>query len=124
MSSVTTRPAPVTTRQRLGNVLVERGYLTVAQLEDSLVIQEKSDSNKLLGEVLVECEFCTEDQVVEALAVEYEIPYAKLESRLFDSKIVDVLSREVIEKNLIFPLFVIRDTLTLAVSEPSNQFFD
>ena len=122
MSSVTTRPAPVTTRQRLGNVLVERGYLTVAQLEDSLVIQEKSDSNKLLGEVLVECEFCTEDQVVEALAVEYEIPYAKLESRLFDSKIVDVLSREVIEKNLIFPLFVIRDTLTLAVSEPSNQF--
>lgn len=122
MSSVTTRPAPVTTRQRLGNVLVERGYLTVAQLEDSLVIQEKSDSNKLLGEVLVECEFCTEDQVVEALAVEYEIPYAKLESRLFDSKIVDVLSREVIEKNLILPLFVIRDTLTLAVSEPSNQF--
>ena len=122
MSSVTTRPAPVTTRQRLGNVLVERGYLTVAQLEDALVIQEKSDSNKLLGEVLVECEFCTEDQVVEALAVEYEIPYAKLESRLFDSKIVDVLSREVIEKNLILPLFVIRDTLTLAVSEPSNQF--
>lgn len=122
MSSVTTRPAPVTTRQRLGNVLVERGYLTVAQLEDALVIQEKSDSNKLLGEVLVECEFCTEDQVVEALAVEYEIPYAKLESRLFDSKIVDVLSREVIEKNLVLPLFVIRDTLTLAVSEPSNQF--
>ena len=122
MSSVTTRPAPVTTRQRLGNVLVERGYLTVAQLEDALVIQDKSDSNKLLGEVLVECEFCTEDQVVEALAVEYEIPYAKLESRLFDSKIVDVLSREVIEKNLVLPLFVIRDTLTLAVSEPSNQF--
>lgn len=122
MSSVTTRSAPVTTRQRLGNVLVERGYLTVDQLEEALVIQAKSESNKLLGEVLVECEFCTEDQVVEALAVEYEIPYAKLESRLFDCKIVDVLPREVIEKNLVLPLFVIRDTLTLAVSEPSNQF--
>ena len=39
-----------------------------------------------------------------------------------DVKIVDVLPREFIEKNLVLPLFVIRGVLTLAVPEPSNLF--
>ena len=50
--------------------------------------------------------YCTEDQIVECLAAEYGVPYAKLDARLFDPKIVDVLPREYIEKNLVLPLFV------------------
>ena len=40
------------------------------------------------------------------------MPYAKLEPRLADPKIVDVLPREYIEKNLVLPLFAIRGMLT------------
>ena len=50
------------------------------------------------------------------------MPYAKLETRLFDAKIVDILPREYIEKNLVLPMFMIRGVLTVAVSEPSNLF--
>ncbi len=50
------------------------------------------------------------------------MPYAKLEPRLADPKIVDVLPREYIEKNLVLPLFVIRGALTVAVTEPTNLF--
>jgi type IV pilus assembly protein PilB len=45
-----------------------------------------------------------------------------LEARLFDPKVVDVLPREYVEKNLVLPLFKIRNVLTVAVSEPSNLF--
>ena len=41
---------------------------------------------------------------------------------MFDPGIVDILPREYIEQNLVLPLFVVRDTLTIAVSEPSNLF--
>jgi len=112
----------VSTPRRLGDLLVQRGYLSDEALQSALEAQKKGGRSKLLGEILVDLEYCTEDQIVECLATEYDVPYAKLEARLYDPRIVDVLPREYIENNLVMPLFVVRDTLTIAVSEPSNLF--
>ena len=110
--------------QRLGNVLLERGYLSPEGLETALVSQRQQPGGqgKLLGEILVDLGLCSEDQVVEGLAAEYGVPYAKLEPRLYDPRVIDVLPRDYIEQNLVLPLFNIRGVLTLAVSEPSNLF--
>jgi type IV pilus assembly protein PilB len=108
--------------QRLGNILVEKGILSLEKLQEALELQKRSGGTKLLGEILVEKEFCSEDQVIESLAQVYSLPYAKLEPRLADPKIVDVLPREYIEKNLVFPLFKIRGVLTVAMCEPTNLF--
>jgi type IV pilus assembly protein PilB len=108
--------------QRLGNILVEKGILSLEKLQEALDLQKRSGGTKLLGEILVEKEFCSEDQVIESLAQVYSLPYAKLEPRLADPKIVDVLPREYIEKNLVFPLFKIRGVLTVAMCEPTNLF--
>ena len=110
------------THQRLGNLLVSRGYVSPERLLAALEKQKQESREKLLGEILVEMDFCTEDQVVECLAAEYGVPYAKLDARLVDLKIVDVLPREYIEQNLVMPLFLVRGVLTVAVSEPSNLF--
>jgi len=111
-----------TERRRLGDLLVDRGYLAGEQLAYALEHQREAGRGKLLGEIVVDEEFCTEDQIVECLAIEYGVPYAKLEQRLCDPKAFDVLPREFIESNLVLPLFVVRGTLTIAVSEPSNLF--
>jgi type IV pilus assembly protein PilB len=107
---------------RLGKLLIERGYITPDGLQGALERQKQEGKGKLLGELLVELQYCSEDQVIECLAVEYGVPYAKLEMRLFDPKIVDILPREYIEKNLVLPMFLVRGVLTVAVSEPSNLF--
>src|SRR5437870_1649903 len=108
---------------RLGNLLVVRGFLSKEDLESALAQQKQVGcGQKLLGEILVELGYCTEDQVVECLATEYRVPYAKLEARHYDPKIVDILPRDFIEQNLVLPLFVVKGKLTLAVSEPSNLF--
>lgn len=107
---------------RLGNLLVEKGFLSLEQLQNALSHQGQGGKSKLLGEIVVDLEFCTEDQVVECLAAGYGVPYAKLDARLCDPKIFDVLPREYVEKNLVFPLFCVRDVLTVAVTEPSNLF--
>jgi type IV pilus assembly protein PilB len=107
--------------QRLGNVLVERGYLSPEGLAAALEKQH-ANKNKLLGEILIETAACSEEQVVECLAVEYGAPYARLDARMYDPQAVDLLPREYVEKNLVLPLFVVRRTLTIAVAEPSNLF--
>ncbi|MGD9722407.1 MAG: GspE/PulE family protein [Pirellulales bacterium] len=114
----------VAVRQRLGDLLIERGYLTPENLAAALEQQKHQPAglNKLLGEILVELSYCTEDQVVECLALEYGVPYAKLEPRLSDARSIDVLPREYIEENLVLPLFLVRGVLTVALPEPSNLF--
>jgi type IV pilus assembly protein PilB len=109
-------------KPRLGNLLVQKGYLTQEGLNAALSDQHLDKKGKLLGEILIEVAACTDDQVAECVAAEYGAPYAKLEARLFDTKIIEVLPRDFIEKNMVLPLYVIRDTLYLAVSEPSNLF--
>jgi type IV pilus assembly protein PilB len=107
---------------RLGDLLLERGYLSAESLQSALERQRQGGRNRLLGEILVDGEYCTEDQIVECLAREYCVPYAKLDQRLFDPRVADVLPREYVENNLVLPLFVVRGTLTIAVPEPSNLF--
>ena len=107
---------------RLGNLLIRRGYVTVEQLEEALAYQKAKGRGKLLGEILVDLDFCSEDQVIECLACEYGVPHARLEARLYDPKAVDLLPREYIEKHGVFPLFKIRGVLSVAISELSNLF--
>ena len=109
---------------RIGDLLVKRGFLTQKDLESALVQQKQrvGGQNQLLGEILVDLGYCSEEQVTECLAAEYGVPYAHLDARLFDPQVVDVLPREMIEQNVILPLFVVRGVLTLAISEPSNLF--
>jgi len=113
-------PAP--SNRRIGEWLLDRGYITVEQLDEALALQQNTQERRLLGEILVDLGRCAEDQVLECLAAEYGVPYAKLEARLCDPKIVEVLSRETVEKHLVLPLFQINKTLIVAVSEPSNLF--
>jgi len=107
---------------KLGDLLVQRGYLSEEGLREALGRQRKGNQGKLLGEILIEAAACSEDQVAECIADSYGVPYAKLELRLCDQKTAELLPRDFIENNLVMPLFAVRGVLTLAVSEPSNLF--
>jgi type IV pilus assembly protein PilB len=120
--AIMTSATATTSPRRLGDLLVARGYLTDEQLQAMLGRQRGDDRGKLLGEILVEQDLCTEDQIVECLADEYGVPYARLDARLMDLKVIDILPREYVENNLVLPLFLVRGVLTIAVSEPSNLF--
>lgn len=108
--------------KRLGDLLIERNVITEQQLQEALAIQKANCPDKLIGEVLIDNGFCTEVQVFESLAADFGIPFARLDQKMYDPSVADILPREYLEKNLVFPLFLIRGVLTIAVSEPSNLF--
>ncbi|WP_261342084.1 GspE/PulE family protein [Calycomorphotria hydatis] len=112
----------LTPKPRLGDRLISRGYLTQDELMSALDEQRASGGTRILGEIVIDQGYCTEEEVLECIAEELEVPFVRLDNRLFDAKIFDSLTREFVEKHTVLPLFKIRDTLTVAVSEPTNVF--
>jgi len=109
-------------RLQLGQLLIEQGIITDEQLQQALAYQKTDGSGMLLGEVLQKLELCTANQVMEALARGYGVPFAHVNPRITDPKILECLPREFVDKHGVLPLFNVRGRLTLAVSEPSNVF--
>jgi type IV pilus assembly protein PilB len=107
---------------QLGHVLQERGVVTGEQVDNALAVQKESGHHKLLGELLVEMGYCTQNQIASALAHAYDVPYAQITPKICDAAVVDTLSREFLEEHHVLPLFKVYDCLTVAVSEPSNVF--
>jgi type IV pilus assembly protein PilB len=109
-------------RKPLGQLLLDKGLIRPEQLDRALEEQKRSNHQKLLGEVLVELRICTEDQITEALAQAYGVPYARVSPKIADPKVIASLPKEFLEKHQVLPLFLVEKILTVAVSEPANVF--
>ncbi len=109
-------------RKPLGQLLLSRGLIKQEQLDRALEEQKRSNHQKLLGEVFVELRICTEDQITEALAHAYGVPYARISPRVADPKVIAALPKEFLEKHQVLPLFLVDRVLTVAVPEPANVF--
>ena len=112
----------IQTKLPLGQVLLNRGVVSQEQIDVALEKQKTQGHSRLLGELLVELGFCTENQIAAALAEAYGVPYAQITPRLCDPEAFELLTREFLEEHVVLPMFKVFDTLTVAVSEPANVF--
>src|SRR5438067_3284170 len=109
-------------RKPLGQLLLNKGLIKPEDLERALEEQKRSNHQKLLGEVLVELGFCSEDQISESLAQAYGVPYARVSPRIADLKVIASLPKEFVVKHQVLPLFLVEGILTVAMPEPANVF--
>jgi len=109
-------------RVQLGELLLQRGAITEAQLQEALEAQRRGGNAKLLGEVLVDLNFATHEDVMAALAHCYGVPFVKVTPRVADPRVTETLPRDFVENHAVLPLFLVDGVLTVAVSEPANLF--
>ncbi len=109
-------------RKPLGQALVDLGIISDEQLQRALDEQRLSNSQKLLGEILVERAMATEEQICEVLADGYGVPFARINPRITDPKAIEILPRAFLEQHTVLPMFLVQGVLTIAVAEPSNVF--
>jgi hypothetical protein len=109
-------------RLPLGEMLLQRGLLSQEDLDRALEHQLQSGHQKLLGEVLQQLGIATEAQVLEVIAEGYGVPFVEQVARVADPRALDSLPRDFIEEHRILPLFLVRETLTIAISEPANLY--
>ena len=112
----------VENKMQLGQLLLARDIVTAEQIEKALAEQKDKGHRKLLGELLVEMGYCTENQIASALAQGYGVPYAQVTPKICDPKVIEILPREFLEEYIVLPLFKVNNVLTIAVNEPTNVF--
>lgn len=90
--------------------------------EDQLdKVLEKSAGTKLpLERALLNSGFALEEQVVRAKAMEASVPYADSFAFEIHAENAELLPRELIFRNQVFPLFHLENRLTLGMIDPTN----
>ncbi len=110
------------TRARLGDLLVDRGAITREQLRRALEIQRQGQQEKLLGEILIDLDYASPEQVLSAVAEGCGVPFVQLTPQLVDPEARSTLPEPFVQKHGVLPLFHVRNVLTVALSEPANVF--
>lgn len=107
-------------RRQLGEILVCQGKLTPDQLTGFLHIQK--ETSKLLGQILVENEIISNEELRDVLGEQSGIPHVWLRKGLIDPLIVHVLPKEKALHYQVVPMFVVHNVLTLATAHPHDFF--
>jgi len=102
-------------RVTLGEILLKITSLTAEQLKDALGTQQEKKMMKLIGQVLIDKGYVTEQDVVTALAIQYGYPYIHLSNYNIDPEVAKIIPREFAEQHKIIPLEKIGNTLTVAM---------
>ena len=107
-----------TVNKQLGEILVERGVITRAKLEEVLVFQK--EKGILFGEALVQMKLGTEEDVVQALTCQYGFPYLPLANYEIAPEVVATVPLKLCRQYCLVPIDKIGRSLTLAMSNPLN----
>ena len=104
--------------KRLGDILVESGFLNATELAEVLGVQK--ETGKRLGEVIVESGLMTEFDILRAVSSQYDYPIIDLTSIEVDPKATALLNQKFCEDNVVLPIGFDNDNLVVAIDDPMN----
>jgi len=105
---------------RLGDLLVAGGYISRAQLDQAL--ESQRGTSEKIGAVLTRLGFLTEEQLTEFLSKQYGIPSTSLSQLDIDADVVSLVPAQLARKYEVLAIKREGNSLTLAMSDPTNVF--
>jgi len=105
-------------KKKIGDLLLEKGYLTRDQLEQGL--DEQAFSGKRLGEILVDMGLITEEQLLETVSERLNIPKLSLVTMIIAPEVITKIPVEIARRFTLIPIFELGKTLTVAMADPLN----
>lgn len=109
-----------TEKRRLGNILVNAGKITGYQLQEALKLQKTQ--GKKLGELLVESNMITEDEIIECVEQQTGIKKVDLNTVEFDRKAIALIPQNLCDKYVLIPFGVYNNTIKVTFADPLNFF--
>jgi type IV pilus assembly protein PilB len=106
-------------QRRLGQILVDLGYLSEDQLWDVLEAQKQSQG-EIIGQVAIRMGFVTEAQVTEALAEQWGMPVVNLAETTIPAKALELVPQTMADVYKIVPISLKDNVLTVAMADPQN----
>jgi type IV pilus assembly protein PilB len=103
----------------LGSLLVRDGLVEMQQVEEALAEHEQTD--RRLGEILVERGWISERSLAQALAEQHAVEFVDLSEREVEDEAVALLPEKFARRYDALPIcFVDDDTILVAVADPTN----
>ncbi len=106
-------------QRKLGQILVDLGYLTEDQLWDVLE-EQKQVPGEVIGQVAKSMGLVTEEQITEALAEQWGMPVVHLEETNISPKVLELVPQTMADIYKIMPISLKEDVLTVAMADPQN----
>ena len=106
-------------KSKLGEILVKNNIILRKQLEEALKIQEKYPE-KRIGEILIELKHLTDEELLNALSLQFGIPVVDLSNYEIREDIIKILPQDMIKKYKVIPINRFGNTLILAVDDPTD----
>ncbi|MDA1013114.1 MAG: ATPase, T2SS/T4P/T4SS family [Planctomycetota bacterium] len=106
-------------QRKLGQILVDLGYLTEDQLWDVLE-EQKQSPGEVIGQVAIRMGLVDDSQVTEALAEQWGMPVINLPETNIPAKMLEIVPQTMAEIYKIVPISVKNDVLTVAMADPQN----
>jgi len=107
-------------RKRIGDILVESGLISKAQLEQAL--QEQKGTGMKLGDLLIARGYITEQQKIEVLEFQLGIPHVQLHRQKIDEKVIQMVPEAIVKKHTLLPLRIENGKLIVAMSDPLDYY--
>ena len=106
-------------QRRLGQILVDLGYLTEDQLWDVLE-EQKQSPGEVIGQVAIRMGLVTDAQVTEALAEQWGMPVINLPETNIPPKVLELVPQTMAEIYKVMPISLKENVLTVAMADPQN----
>jgi len=106
---------------KLGEMLVKAQLITDSQLEESIRIQRREGGK--LGSIVVRQGYCSDQDIVSFLGMQYGVPAADLEQwPPIEGAVIALVPADLAFKHKVLPLQRSGNVLTLAMSDPTDIF--
>ena len=106
---------------KLGEMLVKAQLITDTQLDEVMKIQRREGGK--LGSIVVRAGFCSDQDIVSFLGMQYGVPAADLEQwPPIDAGVIALIPRDLAQRHKVLPLQRTGNVLTLAMSDPTDIF--
>jgi len=102
----------------IGQLLLEKGVIKQVQLDEALKVQKEKGG--LLGQILAGLGYVTEEQIAQAITVQYGFPYLPLSNYDMDEAAIKMGPENVARQYCLIPIDKIGNTVTIAMADPLN----
>ncbi|MCA9089944.1 MAG: Flp pilus assembly complex ATPase component TadA [Planctomycetaceae bacterium] len=106
-------------QRKLGQILVDLGYLSEDQLWDILE-EQKQSPGEVIGQVAIRLGLVNAIQVTEALAEQFGMPVVNLAETAIPPKVLELVPETMASVYKIMPISLKDNVLTVAMADPQN----
>ena len=107
-------------KHKIGQILISKGLITKEQLRESLGVKHQ-DGKSLTGDILVKLGYVTEQEIIEAVLTQYNIPYLAPDNYKINKKALELIPEELVLEGRFIPIDIMDNFILVIMADPFDK---